>query len=296
MSAALSNSRRDEARAERILNLCKIRAKEKGCRVKKLKDADARDDVINRAAWRLLLNQQRFGNIREMIEADFWDIDGDTRNELIDRALDAERKAYTRASEASGGSELLDPTTQGSLERFTEAGNEFANEPTFVIERGEQLEREERAAADRKQIEAEENARLAQAVAAYERKLRRKHRTALRMVVGPRLPNGVIAARCGVAEATVAKIRADVCDLADAILTNPEDALETLLREVETLKKEMAVIKAERRRARFLLNHTPEEFEAFRAWAAPFCEALGSNVDDLLGPMIAPKSSDGVAS
>jgi hypothetical protein len=286
------NAQVKDLRAEHIYGLAQDRAKRNGCRVKKL-DQSARDSVINAAAWRLILNQQRFGNIRDYVEQNFWYEKSAARDRLVTKAVDAERKTYVRASKASGSTDAelafhaaCFPTKPGpNLQPLP------ANSVNDVIER-EEFEAEEAAADDaREKIEAEENARLQQAVAVYERKLCRTHREALRLVCGPRLPNGVIAARCSVAERTVARIRADVCDIADGILTLPEDAVETLLREVETLKKEMAVIKAERRRDRFLLNHSPEEFDALRAWAAPFCEALGQSVDELLGATIEPKSS-----
>jgi hypothetical protein len=281
-----------DSRAEHILELCRIRAKRKGCRVKKLHDARARHSVITAAAWRLILKSRRFGNIREHIEGIFWHEDSEARNKLISTALNTEHRAYTRATKASGG----DPVAYADLKQFA-MDSEDAADIEQVIER-EGFEAEEIAADDaRAKIEAEENERLKQAVTVYRKKLRRTHRDALSLVVGPRLPNGVIADRCGVAERTVAKIRADVCDMADAIFSVPPE--EVRLAELERLadiaEAEAKARRAEARQARtqWALSLPAAELAVFKAFAEPLCEELGMSVDELLGasisgPKVAP--------
>jgi hypothetical protein len=281
-------TQRDQV-AEHILNLCKTHAKKKGCRVKKLNDAGAREGVINGAAWRLMQIDAGFGNIRDYIEGSFWYEESVERDKRIARALDAERQSHIRATKASAipvepGVRILP-----------------ANSVTDVIEQQE-FEAEEAAADDaREQEAAKEFEIMREAINAYGETLRFKaHSRALWWICNePKLTNSAIEAKVsmecirGIKQGTVGKIRDHFYSLAAKFLSlmNPEDVVENLLRKVERLQAENAVLQAERRRDLFLRDHSPEEFEALRAWAAPFCEALGSSVDDLLGASIAPKES-----
>lgn len=295
---AQAKSRRDEV-VLHLYGLIKASAKRKGCRVKKL-DKVAREGVINGALARLMELDAVFGNCQS-IRGNFWYELDEAKYKLIDRAIDAERQSYIRATSASGG-ELLNPATQqDDLERFTEAGNPFETEPSHLLEQQDQIEAEERAMADRKQLAEGEFKVMWAAINAYGDTLRLAHRKALFLIRDePKLTNSTIAAQVslhsirGIAPATVAKIRDKFYSLSAKFLSlmeDPDDALNMLVREVETLKKEMAVIKAERRRDSFLQNHSIEDFEALRVWAAPFCEALGQSVDELLGATIVPKPS-----
>lgn len=72
---------------------------------------------------------------------------------------------------------------------------------------------------------------------------------------------------------------------------HPEDAVDKLVREVEIIKKEVATLKAEKRRDAFLREHTVAEYEAFRAWITPACEAFEMSTDDMMAPTIVPKES-----
>ena len=183
-----AKSRRDEV-AEHILNLCKTRAKQEGCRVKKLEGKGAREAVINGAAWRLMQADAVFGNIRDYIEGNFWHEDGDARNKLIDRAPDAERKAVIRATKASGYP-LQDWTA--NLLLFP------AKSVTDAIEQ-EELEAEEAAADDaREQEAAKEFEIMREEINVYSETLRLAHRQALKWICNePKLTNSTIAAKVG---------------------------------------------------------------------------------------------------
>ncbi len=139
------------------------------------------------------------------------------KRKLIDNAIDAERQAVIKATSVSGGDSAA---AAEALARYTEAGQAYAREPTREIEQ-EKLEADEAAALEyRKQIEAEENTKLRQAVEAYGRTLRREQRRALNLICfEPKRTGAKIAVRCRVSEATVSKIRANVEELADKILT-----------------------------------------------------------------------------
>jgi hypothetical protein len=145
---------------------------------------------------------------------------------LCHRALDAARKRYIKETSVSGGAPLnpttskLDTDALANLSRFTEAGQAVAAEPSRMLEQQTQLEAEAAALEYRKQIEAEEVAKLRQALSEYARKLPKKQRRALALVVfDTQLTGSRIAAKCGVAPSTVSKIRANVEELADKILT-----------------------------------------------------------------------------
>jgi hypothetical protein len=298
-------------RAEHILHLCKIRAKEKGCRVKKLKDTGARDGVINGAAWRLMQVDAVFGNIRDYIEGNFWYEDGDARNKLIYRALDAERKAYIRASDNAAWHAA---TGEDSARYFEEAGIDVkaggkflellvpANSVTDVIEQ-EDFEAKEAAADDaREKIEAEENEKLREARNVYGETLDNiRHRRALYLICqDPYACDSAIAAQVGLRSVkgikpeTVRKVRDKLTELANGILTrSPEDIyLEELERLAAVKEAADAVCRAERRlhRAQWTLSRSAAELAAFRAFAEPLCEALNMSVDELFGASIAPKA------
>jgi hypothetical protein len=293
-----AKSRRDEV-AEHILELVKVSAKRRGCRVKKLGDSRARESVINGAAWRLMQSYAVFGNIRDYIEGGFWYEDGDARNKLIDRALDAERKAYIRASDRAAWGEIAPYAVAFTPVKLVGLKLLPANSVTDVIEQEEYFKDEAAAEDVREQEAAKEFEIMREAINVYSETLRLAHRQALKWICNePKLTNSTIAAKVGmtsvrgISQATVAKIRDKFGEMADKflVLMNPEDFVENLLRKVERLQEENAVLQAERRRDLFLRDHSPEEFEALRAWAAPFCEALGSDVDSLLGASIAPKA------
>jgi hypothetical protein len=149
------------------------------------------------------------------------------KQKLIDNALDAERQAFIKSTSVSGGpsaDEKLDPTALENLSRLTEAGQAYAREPARDIEKWERLGAEDAALEYRKQIEAEENAKLRQALNEYARKLPQKQRRALNLICFDlKLTGATIAVRCRVSEATVSKIRANVEELADKILTIPPE-------------------------------------------------------------------------
>jgi hypothetical protein len=299
-------------RAEHILHLCKIRAKEKGCRVKKLKDTGARDGVINGAAWRLMQIDAVFGNIRDYIEGGFWYEDGDARNKLIDRALDAERKAHIRASDNAAWHAA---TGEDSARYFEEAGIDVkaggkflellvpANSVTDVIEQEELEAKEIAAGGAREKIEAEENEKLREARNAYGETLEIRHRRALYLICSePAANNSTIAARVGLRSVkgikpeTVRKIRDKLTELANGILTrSPEDLYMEELERLAAVKEAAdAVCRAERRlhRAQWVLSRSAAELAAFRAFAEPLCEALNMSVDELFGASIGgPKPS-----
>jgi hypothetical protein len=231
----------------------------KHARLRKLGGTEARPAVINGAALRLLaptvdpvkllpkplqekMQRPGIGNLfrspldaprwvafvktyRTLIElGSFWSVSGEERDALIDRAIDAERKAYCKQTAASDGCASLDPATAEELARYSEAGQAFATEPSRQIEAQTQLEAEAAALEYRAQLEAEENAKLQQAVAAYGRTLRRQQRRALKLLCTDlSLTGAKIAVRCRVSEATVSKIRANVEELADKILTIPPE-------------------------------------------------------------------------
>jgi hypothetical protein len=154
----------------------------------------------------------------------FWSVSGEERDALIDRALDAERKAVIKATSVSAGSGSLDPATSEDFARYTEAGNALAAEPSRLLEQQTQLDAEAAALEYRAQIEAEENAKLQQAVETYARTLNRKHRHAVRLAITePKLRNCTIAARTGAGAAKVAQIRANIEEMADRILTIPPE-------------------------------------------------------------------------
>jgi NADH dehydrogenase/NADH:ubiquinone oxidoreductase subunit G len=309
MSAQLK-SRREEM-AEHILNLCKTRAKKRGCRVKKLEGQDARDSVINAAAWRLILNQQRFGNIRDSIEGNFWNEDGAQRDALIDRALDAERQAYKRATDRAAWEELAPYAVAVIRFKPGPRGRPLpANSVTDVIEREDleaEIEAEEDAAAaavaEREQIEAEENEKLRLARNAYAEELSNiRHRRALFLICDdPTASNSTIAARVsmrsvkGIKPETVSKIRDKLTELADGILTrSPDDLLMEELERMAAVKAAAdAVRRAERQlhRAQYWATKSAAELAEFRAFAEPLCEALGMSVDDVLGASIEPKAA-----
>ncbi|MGO9623233.1 MAG: hypothetical protein ACLP2Q_02125 [Steroidobacteraceae bacterium] len=275
--------------------------------------------MINAAAWRLIRNRQRFGNLCDFIEGGFWYAEKDAqRDALIDRALDAERQAYIRASKASGGTpagELPDRAAWENIARYAEAGLPVepgsillpANSVTDVIER-EDFEAEVEAgktaaSVAREKIEAEENERLRVARNAYAEELSNiRHRRALFLICeDPTASNSTIAARVsmrsvrGISQATVAKIRAKLTELAEEILTrSPEDLYMDELERLAAVKEAAdAVRRAERRlhRAQWALSQSAEELAAFKAFAGPLCEELGMSVDELLGVTIAPKAS-----
>lgn len=293
MNAAQIKSRRDEV-ALHILELVKDRAKRKGCRVKRLQDAAAREGVINGALARLMAQSTR---------ENFWYEEGEERDDLIRRALDAELKSYTRATAASGGTakgELVDPTALENLSLHTEKGIPqspgsdldpimFAHDPAYLYEQQEGEDAREREAA--KELET-----VRQNLNAYSESLRfLAHRKAFDLICNePQLTNKAIAETVskqsarGISQQTVAKIRERYNEIAEPSLLLKGDigALKRLQRRVETVEKEMDAIRAERRRDLFLRNHSPEEFEAFRAWSAPFCEAFETTTDDLFGATI----------
>lgn len=304
MSAQLS-------RPEHIYKLVQIRAKRKGCRVKKLEGQDARDAVMNGAAWRLILNQQRFGNIREYIEGNFWHDDSEARNKLVDRALDAERQAYIRASKASGGTSA--EGVWDELARYTDGiirdpGTGLrllpANSATDVIEQQE-LEAEEIAALDaREKIEADESERMRLARNDYAEQLTNiRHRRALFLICAdPKASNSTIAARVsmqsikGIKPNTVRKIRDKLTELANGIVTrSPEDLRreeQERLAAVEEAEAEVRGVERRLHRAQWLLSMSAKELAEFRAFAKPLCGMLGMSVDELFGStIIGPKPS-----
>jgi DNA-directed RNA polymerase specialized sigma subunit len=181
----------------------------------------------------------------------FWSVPNDSaeQDKLIDLALDAERHAYVKGT-ANGspgaGSDRhdLDQGKQAQLSRYTEIGQQVANEPTRLLETQES-EREELALLDadarqreeRARVEAEEDAKLRRAGAAYYRQLPWKQRQVFHLICKTDLPNGVIARRCQTAPAIVSRIRTTLEGLADEYqtaapaeirigTTTPEPALE----------------------------------------------------------------------
>jgi hypothetical protein len=293
-------------RAEHILHLCKIRAKEKGCRVKKLGDSRARESVINAAAWRLMQSYDVLGNIRDYIEGDFWYEDGAQRDALIDLALDAERKAYTRATDRAAWGEIAPYLVAFAPVKLVGLKLLPANSVTDVIEREgleAEIEAEETAADDaREKIEAEENEKLREARNAYGETLENiRHRRALYLICqDPYACDSAIAAQVGLRSVkgikpeTVRKIRDRLTELANGMLTrSPEDIYMEELERLAAVKEAAdAVCRAESRlhRAQWVLTQSAEELAAFRAFAEPLCEALGMSVDELFGASIAPKA------
>jgi hypothetical protein len=157
---------------------------------------------------------------------DFWYENCEAADALVDAAIDAERGSYCEATADSDGPTdgKLDPELSENLSRLTEAGQAFATEPSREFEHQNQLDAEAAALEYRAQIEAEENAKLQQAVEAYGRTLRREQRRALKLICTDlSLTGAKIAVRCRVSEATVSKIRANVEELADQILTIPTE-------------------------------------------------------------------------
>src|ERR1700722_14932020 len=227
----------------------------KNFRFKKLRGAEAKTAVIKGATARLfapdavfpyalrkrLTPRQRVGNIswrpvdgltwaawrvvhRSYIErGSFWfEEQSAAKLKLIDRAVDAERKSWVDATAVAGGDAAA---ASEALVRYTEGGQAFAREPTREIEQEKRLETEAAALEYRKQIEAEENAKLLQAVEAYRRTRRcPKQRRALVLICTDLSLTGArIAVRCRVSEPTVSKLRAKVEELADKILTIPPE-------------------------------------------------------------------------
>jgi hypothetical protein len=294
-----------------VLSLVKVRAKRKGSRVKKL-DRGARDAVSNAAAWRLILNQQRLGNIREYLEGGFWHQDSDARNKLIDRAIDAERKAYTRASAASGGTpagESIDFAAFENIAPFVEErlsknswrpDLSYRDEPSLMVEQEKHLEDEAAESDARAQIETQENELLRLARNAYGETLEIRHRRALFLICNdPSASNSTIAAQVGVRSVkgikpeTVSRIRDKLTELADGILTRSPDDLfrEELERLADLAKAQAEVRRAESRlrRAQYWATKSAAELAAFRAFAAPLCEELNISIDDLMAASITPK-------
>ena len=331
--------RRRDAVAAHVYGLVKIRAKRKGCGVKRLEDQGARDAVMNAAAFRLLtqidyffpralrerLKPRRFGNIEVrnidpmlwlawvlvhryyICLGNFWFEETEARNELIDKALDAERNAYIRASEASGGTpagELIDPSAWGCLARYVDGGLPVepgvrllpANSVTDDIERQEHLEAEAAAEDAREQEAAKEFEIMREAIKEYSETLPLRHRQALWCIYHePKLSNSDIAARVtlnsvrGIKPNTVRKIRDRFFELSDRwylLMCPEEDVVKTLIRKVETLTNEVATLQAQqRRRESWLRVMTVEEYEAYRtsAFFASAAEWFGTTPDAILG-------------
>jgi hypothetical protein len=153
------------------------------------------------------------------------------------RALDAARKRYLTDSSNTGGAPLepktlkIDTEAQQNLSRLTEFGNSLQTEPTRELEREAAEVRELAGLAQRAQIEVDENAELLKEVRAYAaRKRCKKQRRAISLICfEPRLKGKDIALKCRLAESTISKLRADIEELADKILTVPgEDDASTL--------------------------------------------------------------------
>jgi hypothetical protein len=160
-----------------------------------------------------------------------WGVKGAARVELVDNAIDASFKQYVKETEVGGGEEELDPTTHDALGRYTEAGQAYAMEPTRNLDKWESLGAEDAVLEYRKQIEADENAKLQRAVEAYARTLLvPAHLAALKLICSdPQLPNSAVGARVslhrarGIAPSKVKSIRAQVEKLADKVLTLPPE-------------------------------------------------------------------------
>jgi hypothetical protein len=234
----------------------------------------------------------------------FWFEENEGIYGLVDRALDAERNAYIRAGKKA------DHEAREDIGFYLEnAGVDVkvdgqrllpANSVTDTIERQDaDAERElaETEAELARGIDAaKEYALMWQAIREYdETLLRPAYRKALALIVNePQLTTSDIVAKValrsvkGIAPDTVRKIRDKFYSLTDRFfeLMHPEDALDALVRKVETLEKEMDVTRAERRRDELLRKHTVEEYEDIRAWAALFYRELGQNVDDILARTI----------
>jgi hypothetical protein len=110
----------------------------------------------------------------------------------------------------------------------------------------------------------------------------------------PAACNSTIAAQVGMRSVkgikpeTVSKIRDKLTELADGILTIPEDFVDVLLREIEKLKTENDALRAERRKQSWLQIMSVEDWEAYRT-SGFFAEAaalFGMTADRLFGATI----------
>ncbi len=202
-------------------------------------------DAIFPYATRLRLNPKTFGNItlynvdptawaawiivhRNYIESGkFWrEPMTEAVRALIFRALDAERQAFIKATEFTGGGvggtfKPLPSEQVYDLDRHTDFGDAWSTEPSREIERKER-KRAERAALDyRVRLDEAENTWLLEAVTEYMLTLKKtRHKNVVREIIAdPRLRAGDIAARTGAGEPKIREIRGRLDEMAERLLT-----------------------------------------------------------------------------
>ena len=165
---------------------------------------------------------------RQLFElGSFWSVTGEEWNARVDQAIKKAREVYideTRYCSPSAD-ETIDQVQQENLSRLTEAGQERANDPVKLLENQTQESAEENLLAAQRElrakVEAVEDARVRAAGVEYYGKLHRNHRPVFHAICAGESVDATIATRCGVARATVARIRATLEGLADQFQTLP---------------------------------------------------------------------------
>jgi hypothetical protein len=165
---------------------------------------------------------------RQLFElGSFWSVTGEERKARVDQAIKKAREAYIEETRycSPSADETIDQSQQENLSRLTEAGQQLANDPIKLFEQKVQTAAEENLIAAqrelRSKVEAAEDARVCAAGVEYYGKLPRLHRPAFHAICAGESVDATIATRCGVARATVARIRATLDGLADQFQTLP---------------------------------------------------------------------------
>jgi hypothetical protein len=165
---------------------------------------------------------------RQLFElGSFWSVTGEERNARVDQAIKKARELYISETRycSPSADETIDQSQQENLSRLTEAGQQLANDPIKLFEQKVQTAAEENLIAAqrdlRSKVEAAEDARVCAAGVEYYGKLPRLHRPAFHAICAGESVDATIATRCGVARATVARIRATLDGLADQFQTLP---------------------------------------------------------------------------
>jgi hypothetical protein len=157
----------------------------------------------------------------------FWSVTGAERDALVDLEIRYAREAYINETRyySPSADETIDQSKQENLSRLTEAGQELANDPVKLLTNQTQESAEANLIAAQRELraklEATEDAKLSRAGVEYYGKLPGKHRPVFHAICAGESVDATIAARCGVARATVARIRATLEGLADQFQTLP---------------------------------------------------------------------------
>ena len=160
-----------------------------------------------------------YGQLFEL--GSFWSVTGEERDARVDQAIKKAREVYIEETRyySPSADETIDQTQQENLSRLTEAGQERANDAVKLLENQTQESAEDNLIAAQRElrakVEAVEDARVRAAGVEYYSKLPVEHRPVFRAICAGESVDKTIATRCGVARATVKRIRATLKGLAD---------------------------------------------------------------------------------